>query len=133
MPKLVRWYIRTALIYFVLALVVGLLRSIPTLDIPAITPVYFHLLMVGWVTQLIIGVAYWMFPRYSKESPRGPEWIGYAIYALINLGLMIRIVGEPLQASGVAWAGGFLAISAVLQLMGGWVFVIAMWPRVKER
>jgi hypothetical protein len=129
----VRWHIRTALIYFVLALAAGLLRAIPALNIPAITPVYFHLLMVGWVTQLIIGVAYWMFPRYSKDSPRGPEWLGYTIYALINVGLVLRIIGEPMQASGIAWAGGLLAISAVLQLIGGWVFVGMMWPRVKER
>ena len=133
MPKLVRWYIRTALMYFVLALAAGLLRTIPALNIPAITPVYFHLLMVGWVTQLIFGVAYWMFPRYSKESPRGPEWLGYTIYGLINGGLLLRVIGEPMQASGITAAGVLLAVSAVLQLIGGWLFVGVMWPRVKER
>jgi hypothetical protein len=34
-------------------------------------PVYLHLFMIGWVTQMIFGVAYWMFPRVSKENPRG--------------------------------------------------------------
>jgi hypothetical protein len=133
MPRLVRWSIRTALIYFVLALAAGLLLAIPIVKIPALTPVYFHLLMVGWVTQLIIGVAYWMFPRYSKESARGAEWLGPTIYILLNVGLILRILGEPLQGSGIAWAGWLLAISAVLQVVAGWLFVAAMWPRVRER
>jgi hypothetical protein len=133
MPTLVRWYVRTALIYFILALLAGLLLAAPIVRIPALAPVYFHLLMVGWVTQLIIGVAYWMFPRYSKESPRGAEWLGYVIYGLLNVGLILRILGEPLQESGVDWAGWLLVASAVLQLAAGWLVVAALWPRVRER
>lgn len=139
MPSIVRIFIKTALVYFVAALLIGLyqviLPSLPEdLRIPALNPVYFHLLMVGWVTQLIVGVAYWMFPRYSKESPRGPEWLGPAILILLNAGLVLRAIGEPMQAAGSAdLAGWLLAISAAIQLAAGWMIVAALWPRVKER
>jgi hypothetical protein len=32
-------------------------------------PTYLHLLVLGWLTQLIFGVAFWMFPRYSARNP----------------------------------------------------------------
>jgi hypothetical protein len=139
MPALVRFFIKTALVYFVAALLIGLyqvlLPTLPeSLQLPGLNPVYFHLLMVGWVTQLIVGVAYWMFPRYSKDSPRGPEWFGPAIWGLLNVGLVLRAIGEPMQAAGSpVIAGWLMAISAVLQVAAGWLIVAALWPRVKER
>jgi hypothetical protein len=72
LPRLARWYVRTALAYFIAALLVGvslMLRLVLPLPpatqvaVAALQPVYFHLLMVGWVTQLIFGVVFWMFPK----------------------------------------------------------------------
>ncbi len=133
MPKLVRWYIRAGLVYLVAALLAGLLLAAPGTHIPGLTPVYFHLLMVGWATQLILGVAYWMFPRYSKEAARGPTWLGVMIFAALNLGLLLRAAAEPLQAAGLDEAGWLLAVSALLQMAAGWMAVAALWPRVRER
>lgn len=139
MPTLTRWFIKTALIYFVAALLTGVLVAArPVLALPdqiaALTPVYFHLLMVGWVTQLIFGVVHWMFPKYSAALPRGHEGLGWATYILLNIGLVLRIVGEPLVAiRPESRAGWMLATSAVLQLLAGWAFIANTWPRVKER
>lgn len=63
----------------------------------AFSPVFFHFFMVGWVAQLIFGVVFWMFPKYSREKPRGSERIGWAVFWLLNLGLVLRLVGEPAQ------------------------------------
>jgi len=76
MPLLTRWFVRTAMVYFVLALLVGVtLMAQNVTELPpavaALSPVYFHLFMVGWVTQLIFGIGYWLFPSYTKERPRG--------------------------------------------------------------
>jgi len=132
MPTIVRFYARVAVIYFVLALAAGMLLALPgVVRIPQLRPVYFHLLVVGWITQLIMGVSYWMFPRYSKESPRGDERIGWGVFVLLNGGLILRAVGEPLTGSSIAtW---LLGTSAVMQLTAGWLFMLAIWPRIKER
>ncbi len=137
MPVIVRWYLRTALVMFVLALIVGILqnlsgifRSLP----PGLTPVYFHLLMVGWVTQFILGVAIWMLPRYSQEKPRGIEKLSWATYILLNVGLLVRAFGEPLNALYPATAWGWLLVmSALLQWLAGFFFVINSWQRVKGK
>jgi heme/copper-type cytochrome/quinol oxidase subunit 1 len=139
MPVLARWMIKAALAYLVAALILGLLVAAgPQLGFPAsigvFQPVYLHLLMVGWVTQLIFGVVYWMFPKYSRERPRGSERLGWAIFWLLNVGLILRVIGEPLAVLVPGpLAGGLLAASALLQFGAGWAFVANTWGRVKER
>ncbi len=139
MPVLTRWFVRSALVYFVVALLVGaLLAARSAFELPAavsaLAPTYFHLLMVGWVTQLIFGVAFWMFPKFTIEQPRGSEPLGWATYWLLNIGLLLRVIGEPLNtlvASPVL--GWMVAVSAVLQWLGGMAFVVNTWRRVKEK
>lgn len=141
MPVLTRWYIKTALIYLVLAFAAGLLLASPNIFgnvIPSsgLFPVYIHMLVEGWLTMLIIGVAFWMFPKYSRERPRGSERLGWASYILLNAGLLLRIVSEPASsmadAPGSLW-GILLVIAAFLQLTGGMAFVVNTWGRVKEK
>lgn len=139
MPTLTRYFIKTGLIYFILALSLGVaLLAQPLLRLPAafvsFSPVYIHLLMVGWVTQLIIGVVYWMFPKYSKDHPRGSETLGWMTFILLNAGLVLRALGEPLAVNQPGdVAGALLALSALFQFVAGWAFVINTWGRVKER
>ena len=125
------------MLYFVAALTVGVLLRLPTALAawPALAvfgPTHLHLLVVGWLTQVIFGVAYWMFPRYSAERPRGSDRLGWAAFLMLNAGLLLRVVGEPVHALGRG-AGGLLVASAVLQLLAGWAFVLNTWPRVRER
>ena len=139
MPRLTRYFIKTALIYLALSLMLGALlaaRSALALpdEIAAFSPVFFHLFMVGWVTQLIFGMLFWMLPKYSRELPRGHEKVAWAAYWLINCGLVLRVVGEPLTTLRPEWGlGWLLGVSALLQLGGGWAFIFNAWPRVRER
>lgn len=139
MPPLTRWFIKTSLAYCVCAMIVGLILMLRlSLDLPpvvgALQPAYFHLLMLGWIAQLIFGVAYWMFPKFTAAQPRGNERLGWATYGLLNAGLLLRVIGEPLAAvqpgAGIGWV---LVLSAGLQVSAGWLFVANIWPRVKER
>lgn len=139
MPRLARWFIKAGLLYFVLALLTGvLLQARTVINFPSwvstLNPVYIHLLTVGWITQLIIGVAYWMFPKFSKEHPRGSETLGWATFILLNIGLLFRIISEPrVTMHSKPDLGWMLAVSAVLQTVAGWLFVVNTWRRVKER
>lgn len=139
MPPITRWHIKTALGYFVAALGVGVALSLRAItDLPPVFgllgPVYFHLLMVGWVTQLIFGVALWMFPKFSPDQPRGNERLNWAVYGLLNVGLLLRVVAEPLLAlEAHPLLGGMVALSAVLQWLAGIGFVVNLWRRVKEK
>ena len=132
MPLLTRIFIKTAMVYFTLALLVGIWMTVRA---PAgMFPVYIHLLVFGWLTQLVFGVIYWMFPKYSKQIPRGHEALGWITYGALNLGLVLRAIAEPLHAAQASQLSGLLlALSAVLQWLSGLTFVANTWPRVKEK
>lgn len=144
MPTLSRYFIKIGLIYLVVALLMGTimrLQSIMNLpsQIQLLRPVYLHLIFIGWVTQIIMGVGYWMFPKLSREKPRGNERIGWAVLILLNVGLILRSISEPgilisgdneaLKAS-FAW---MLAFASMLLLGAGWLFIFNTWGRIKER
>lgn len=135
MPILTRWFLKAALVYLVLALYAGILLALPgeTL-ISGLFPVYIHTLAFGWLTQLIFGVALWMFPKYSSAQPRGHEWLGWATFILLNIGLTLRVIFEPLHGiSPSTFSSWMLVIAAVLQWLSGLAFVANTWTRVKEK
>jgi heme/copper-type cytochrome/quinol oxidase subunit 1 len=138
-PVLTRWFIKAAMLYLAAAMLLALVLSLPdSMGIPfsirAMNPGYFHLFLVGWVTQMIFGVIYWLFPIITRAQPRGDERLGWACFILLNVGLLLRVAGEPLIAQrpevGFGW---LLAIAALLQWLAAVLFVALAWPRVKER
>ena len=134
MPPVTRWHVKLSLVCLVAALVTGVVQTVGPETAAPLFAVYVHLFVVGWITQMIFGVAYWMFPKFSKERPRGSNQLAVAACVLLNLGLILRIVAEPLQARRpAATLGWLLVVSAVAQWLAGLAFVANTWPRVKER
>lgn len=139
MPTLSRWFIKIGLLYFAVGLMMGaMLLAQPVMgwspSLHVLRPVYLHFLFIGWVTQLIMGVGYWMFPKQSKEKPRGSEWLGWAVLILLNVGMVFRAIGEPMMLlapqAGLGW---MVATASTCLLLAGWGFIINTWGRIKER
>lgn len=135
MPTLSRWFIKSAMLHLLAALILSLAMLSPLRGkasfLAAVWPTYLHLLVLGWLTQLIFGVAFWLFPKYSPGQPRGSELLGWTTFCLLNLGLIIRGIAEPWY--GLGPRGALLILAAAAQLAAGWLFVINTWPRVRER
>ncbi|MEP7137522.1 MAG: hypothetical protein ABI904_21575 [Chloroflexota bacterium] len=132
MPLLTRTFIKTGMICLALALALGIVLALGATN--GLFPVYIHLLVFGWLTQLIFGVAFWMFPKFSVEKPRGSETLGWWTYALLNIGLLLRAIAEPMQsAQTTSISGWLLVLSAILQFLAGSLFVVNSWGRVKEK
>jgi hypothetical protein len=139
MPPLTRWFIKAAMASLVLAFLTrAIMVLLPMWGVQnvagALAPVFLHLFMWGWVSQLIFGVVYWMFPKYSKELPHGHEGLWLATFWCFNIGLILRVIGEPLHLlrPEALWAW-LTSLSAVLQWLAGIAFVANTWGRVKER
>ncbi len=139
MPQLTRWFLKAGLIYLVAAMALGsvlLLQNLLGLPgwLALLRPVYLHLFMVGWITQLIFGVVYWMFPKLTREQPRGNERLGWAVLVTLNVGLLLRAVAEPLTTLRPELAPGWvLVLAAGLQLAACLGFIANTWGRVKAR
>lgn len=136
MPALSRWCLRAALAYLVCGMAMGSWMLIlqarrgygPGAPWPAL---HAHLLLVGFLLLLIFGVAFWMFPRVAgRRTGRDAGWIAFA---LLNAGLLLRVVAEPLADSGrgaAAW-DVLLGAAAVLPALAAVAFAVAIWPRIR--
>ncbi len=126
MPLQTRLFVRFALGYLLLGLVAGVAMAVD----PAwrfLWPTYLHVIVVGWLTQFIFGVAFWLFPRASRDRKRGREGFIWATLVLLNVGLVLRIVAEPFD---LGRAGGPLLMTAALCHLGAAVgFTANIWPR----
>ncbi len=139
MPTITRTMIKTALVYALLGMTLSGLWLIEiAVPLPALVdhlqPTALHLVVIGWLTQLIFGVALWMFPPWSREQPRGPSTATWSCYGLLNAGLALRLVAEPLNSyrSAPVW-GWVLVVSAALQVAAVWLFVALVWRRVRAK
>lgn len=134
MPTITRWLVKTSLVMLVAGLAVGFYLHLHQVSTAGLFPLYLHLLTFGWLTQLVIGIALWMLPKYTLEQPRGNERLNWLIYLCLNSGLVLRALFEPLPMSVLApWRGIGLVAAAVLQWMAGLLFILQAWPRVKGR
>jgi hypothetical protein len=133
MPTEARWLIKTALVYLALGLGLGVVRAGQSAgllggDPAALWLPQLHLLTVGWLTQLIFGVAFWLFPRPTPD-PWGPPVV-WSAYGLLNLGLLLRLGSEPALFPEAVRAWGLLG-AAGLQWGASLLLVAYFWRRVR--
>lgn len=129
MPRLSVWMLRTALLALLAGTALGawLLATEPAYDVvrAALRDVHLTLLLFGWLVQFVLGVAYWMLPRYPRAPDRGPAWAGWAAYAALLAGLGLGLLGVFLPAYGLAPVGRLLLAGAAF------TFVVLLWGRAK--
>ena len=140
MPPIARTYIKAAFAYFVLAFLLGALMMLDrwlgfSRWLKAVYLSQLHLLMVGWITQLAIGVAYWMFPRFLKTQdsrPRGSDTLAWVVLVTLNAGLLLRFIFEPMYLMGPQpWLAALVVLAGVLQALAAICFGLLIWGRIR--
>ncbi len=140
MPPIARTFVKAAFLYFLVAVLLGALMMLDrwfsfSRWLRAVYLSQLHLLLVGWITQLSIGVAYWIFPRFLKEQdprPRGPDTLAWAVLVCLNVGLLLRFLFEPFYLlTAQPWLAGLMALSGVLQALAVVGFAWLVWGRIR--
>jgi hypothetical protein len=80
-------------------------------------------LLIGWLVQLAMGVAFWIMPRFSTGQPRGNVSLIWVSFVLINAGLLI--------GSAQPWFLAAMLTARILEVAAGIMFAIGLWRRVK--
>ena len=137
MPPLIRRYIKTSFVFLIAGLAVGgylivsefvVQRHPPRLFVTA----HIHLLLVGFVLMLIIGVATWMFPRPARDDARYRPELADAVYWIMTLSTIVRAASEiALGLSGSESVRLLVALGGLGQLAAAAIFVANMWWRVR--
>ncbi len=130
MPRLSVWFLRASLLYFLVGVTFGALmlannglNMLPTIWV--VFPAHMEFLLVGWLLQLAMGVAFWILPRFAKGAPRGPETLLWGSFWLLNLGIFVVAYQTIVTVSWLSIVGRMLESGGVA------LFLIGCWPRVK--
>ena len=123
-----------------LALVMGVLLVVnPFVELPgflrSMFPTYLHVFTVGWITQLIFGVSIWMFPSPERGGRYGNETVVWSIFWTLNVGLALRIIGEPgkIALASSTIMNLTLLLSALLQWTSGLLYTYHIWGRIQGK
>lgn len=136
MPPITRWFIKSGMIYFIMGLLLALVAELPTVKTGALLlPVYWHMIVIGWITQVIMGVSLWMFPRQKKDRLKTESLLAQLAFWLLNTGLILRFLSEPFipffRDAVIIMVSVILA--SVLQVAAFLFFVLEIWPRVQPK
>lgn len=132
MPGISVWMVRLSLLHLVAGSGLGALL-LASRELPALAAVggglweyrnvHLETLLVGWMVQLALGVAFWILPRIRGERPRAGLAAAGAL--LLNAGVAAAAVGG---AAGMeAWAVAGRSAEAAAALL----FAAHAWPRVR--
>lgn len=132
MPKLSVWMVRSALIYMGIGFLFGAML-LAHKGIPLFTwtwrLIFLHveMLIFGWTMQLVMGVAYFILPRFSQRGDKryGAEHLGWWSYYLLNSGIILTVFAHWYVAEI------FILIGRLLVLLAIGLFVAMIWERVK--
>lgn len=137
MSPLVRRYIKTSFAFLMAGLVLGTyiivaeflaVRYPPRLFITA----HAHLLLVGFMVMMVMGVATWMFPRPARDDTRYRPELAEAVYWVMTVATALRAAAELLLGLAGAPALRWLIVLGGLgQLVGATLFALNMWWRVR--
>jgi hypothetical protein len=151
MPATSRAFVKASLLYLCLGVILGVLlltnRWLPLGSAVGLLRVsHIQLLIVGWLTQLIMGVGWWLFPPLPINQPsdaavrarrgqtlRGNDGLFWATFALLNAGVLLRAIGEPIYGWTRSGLSGFLTgVSGLLVALATVAFVVNIGRRVRE-
>jgi heme/copper-type cytochrome/quinol oxidase subunit 1 len=136
-PPLIRRYIKTSFVFLLVGLSLGGYMTISRFVVGARVPPLFvtahvHLLLVGFVLMLVIGVATWMFPRPARDDARYRPELAGAVYWIMTASTIVRAFAEvglglwgPTPLRILAAAGGLGQLAAAVLFVGN------MWSRVR--
>jgi len=136
MPPITRWFIKAGIFWFITGIILAFLAELPVHSAGALLlPVYWHMLVIGWITQVIIGVSIWMFPRKKRDRLKEQSKITVASFLLLNSGLVLRFLSEPFipMFQGDSLITLSVIVSSLLQILGILLYIAEIWPRLQPK
>ena len=137
MHTIVRYYIRTSLVFLFAGLILGgyfivstywLGGGYPALWVSAHT----HVILIGFVMMMILGVAQWMFPRPLKTDRHYSPGRAMFVYYLLTISTALRFVMELISPySNVRVFEHLIVIASLGQLLAFFLFFYNIWTRIR--
>ncbi|MFI5279094.1 MAG: hypothetical protein ACHQU1_01255 [Gemmatimonadales bacterium] len=100
MPRVSVWLIRASLLHLLTGAYLGAAYlSFKGTGWPlwaaSHRPVHVEQMLMGWMVQLVIGVAYWILPSRTNAPPVSPERLMWLVFVLLNAGIVLAMLADP--------------------------------------
>lgn len=122
MSKITVWFIRSAMIYLLIAVSFGLWMAISPKGY--YMPVHVHLNLLGWVSMFIYGVAYHILPRFSGRQLFSDK-LSEVHFWVAHIGLIGMVI------SWLLFNRRFLVVFSLIEVFSIILFVINMFKTIR--
>lgn len=133
----VRYFIKTSLAFLFVGVATGLYMTVVRHLLgwglpPDLISAHAHVILVGSVMMMIMGVALWLFPKVTAEDKRyNPELIRVA-YWMITGATAARFVSQTavafIEARELRW---IIVAASFFQLVAFGLYFFSMWGRIR--
>jgi heme/copper-type cytochrome/quinol oxidase subunit 1 len=137
MSPLVRRYLKTAIVFLLAGLMSGgvlLVRRELGGVYPSLTlaSAHAHVILVGFVMMMILGVAQWMFPRPPTDDARDRARAAELAYWVLTIATALRFAAELARTGTEAGIVRASVVAGGLGQIGGLaLFFYGLWPRIR--
>lgn len=134
----VRYFIKTSLIFLVLGLLTGLYMSYTKYVLlsgihPELISAHTHVILVGSVMMMIMGVALWFFPRAEKEDKKYNPALILIVYWMMTISTALRYIFQVWASLNyISWVNYMVTVFSTLQVISMILFFYSMWGRIRS-
>ena len=128
MERFVKAFLKASLAWLVLGVTLGVaMAAHPIWTLYRLAHV--HMVLLGFVTMMIYGVAYHVIPRFAGSplfSRRAAQWHWW----ISNFGLALMVAGFLVRPSNAAAGTPLLATGGALSAFGAYTFAFVIWRTI---
>ena len=99
MERIVVWYLRMSVIYFILGVIFGIMMLLLPDESGYFRPVHVHLNLLGFMSMMIYGVGYHILPKFSGRTIYSPALMRIQFW-FANAGLVGMAISWPFVIGG---------------------------------
>ncbi len=133
----VRYFIKTSIAFLVLGIVTGLYMSYSKYffnsgNTQELISAHVHVILVGSVMMMIMGVALWFFPRAEKNDRKYNPDLILVTYWLMTISTLLRFIFQIFAGFiFIGWLNILIAITSTFQVLAILLFFFSMWGRIR--
>jgi len=128
MDGFVKAFVKASVVWLAVGVILGMaMAGVPEWTV--YRAMHAHVMLLGFVTMFINGVAYHVVPRLAGRplwSTRAAVWHWW----FANAGLCVMIAGFWLRASGRGAGTGVLSAGGTITAIAALIFVVQVWRTI---
>jgi cbb3-type cytochrome oxidase subunit 1 len=132
-----RWFIKTAIVFLIAGILSGLymmaMKELFSLGYPyTFISAHTHIILIGFVMMMIMGVAIWFFPRPEKDDKKYKPDLIRVIYWMMTISTALRFIFEIMNGylNGPLY-GKIIFVASAGQVLSFILFFYSIWGRIR--